>query len=98
VGVPAFASLDATDPGFFEGLEAALKSVPLVDWKAYLRWTVLHGLVSSAPKAFVDEDFAFFDKRLGGQAEIKARWKRCVAMTDAQLGEALGQAYVEREF
>ena len=37
-------------------------------------------------------------KRLGGQAEIKARWKRCVAATDEQLGEALGEAYVEREF
>jgi hypothetical protein len=26
---------------------------------------------SSAPRAFVEEDFAFFDKRLGGQAEIQ---------------------------
>jgi putative endopeptidase len=98
VGAPAFTSLDATDPGFFKGLEAALNSVPLSDWKAYLRWTVLNGLVSVAPKAFVDEDFAFFEKRLGGQAEIKARWKRCVAATDEQLGEALGEAYVERAF
>jgi putative endopeptidase len=98
VGVPAFASLDASDPGFFEGLEALLRSVSLSDWKAYLRWTVINGLVSSAPKAFVDEDFAFFDKRLGGQAEIQARWKRCVDATDEQLGEALGEVYVEREF
>lgn len=98
VGAPAFTSLDAADPGFFKGLEASLKSVPLADWRAYLRWTVINGLVSAAPKAFVDEDFAFFEKRLGGQAEIKARWKRCVAATDEQLGEALGEAYVEREF
>jgi endothelin-converting enzyme/putative endopeptidase len=98
VGAPAFASLDASDPGFFKGLEALLRSVSLADWKAYLRWTVIHGLVSSAPRAFVDEDFAFFDKRLGGQAEIQARWKRCVDATDEQLGEALGEAYVEREF
>ena len=98
VGAPAFASLDVSDPGFFKGLEASLKSVPLADWKAYLRWTLVHGLVSSAPKGFVEEDFAFFDKRLGGQAEIKARWKRCVDATDEQLGDALGEAYVEREF
>ena len=93
VGVPAFASLDASDPGFFEGLEALLRSVSLADWKAYLRWTVINGLVSSAPKAFVDEDFTFFDERLGGQAEIQAPWKRCVDATDEQLGEALGEAY-----
>jgi len=98
VGAPAFTSLDVSDPGFFEGLEASLKSLPLADWKAYLRWTVINGLASSAPKSFVDEDFVFFKKRLGGQAEIKARWKRCVTMTDEQLGEALGEAYVEREF
>jgi endothelin-converting enzyme/putative endopeptidase len=98
VGAPAFASLDVSDPGFFKGLEESLQSIALADWKAYLRWTVLHGLVSSAPKVFVDEDFAFFDKRLGGQAEIKARWKRCVDATDEQLGDALGEGYVEREF
>jgi putative endopeptidase len=98
VGAPAFTSLDVSDPGFFKALEESLKSIPLADWKAYLRWTVLHGLVSSAPKVFVDEDFAFFDQRLGGQTKIKARWKRCVDATDEQLGDALGEAYVEREF
>ena len=98
VGTPAFASLDVSDPDFFEALEPLLKSVSIADWKAYLRWTVVHGLVSSAPKALVDEDFAFFDRRLGGQAEIQARWKRCVDATDEQLGEALGEVYVEREF
>jgi putative endopeptidase len=98
VGAPAFSWLDVSDPGFFKGLEPLLRSVSLADWKAYLRWTVIHGLVSSAPKAFIDEDFAFFDKRLGGQAEIQARWKRCIDAADKQLGEALGEAYVEREF
>lgn len=98
LGAPEFASLDVADPGFFIGLEASLQSIPLSDWKAYLRWSFVDGLVGSAPKAFVDEDFAFTGKRLEGQAEIKARWKRCVTATDDQLGEALGEAYVEREF
>jgi predicted metalloendopeptidase len=98
VGAPAFKALDVADRGFFEGLETSLKSIPLADWKTYLRWALIHELVPAAPKAFVDEDFEFFDKRLGGQAKIKARWKRCVDATDEQLGEALGEAYVEREF
>ena len=72
--------------------------MPLEDWKAYLRWYLIHGLVSMAPKALVDEDFAFFGKRLDGQASIAARWKRCVDATEDQLGDALGEAYVEREF
>ncbi len=98
VGAPPFTSLDVADPGFFKGLQASLESFPLGDWKAYLRWTVINGFISSAPKPFVDEDFAFFDKRLGGQTEIEARWKRCVDATDDQLGDALGEVYVEREF
>ena len=98
VDAPTFTSIDVADTGFFEGLEASLNSIPLAHWKAYLRWTLIHELVPSAPKAFVDEDFAFFDKRLGGQTKIKARWKRCVDVTDEQLGHALGEAYIEREF
>src|SRR5262245_53299668 len=43
---------------FFKGL----KSVPLTDWKSYLRWSLIHGHVLAAPKAFVDEDFAFFEQ------------------------------------
>ncbi len=97
-GAPAFVSLDVSDPGFFAGLEKSLQTVPLDDWKSYLRWTVLHGMASTGPKAIVDEDFGFYGKTLGGQQELKARWKRCTAFTDGQLGEALGRAYVEREF
>jgi predicted metalloendopeptidase len=41
LGAPPFASLDVSDPGFFKGLEASLKSLPLEDWKSYLRWTFI---------------------------------------------------------
>jgi endothelin-converting enzyme/putative endopeptidase len=46
----------------------------------------------------VNENFDFYSKKLQGQQEIRARWKRCVASTDHVLGEALGQKYVERTF
>jgi putative endopeptidase len=98
IGAPSFGTLDVADPGFFRGIDPALKSLPLNDWKSYLRWTLIHGLVSVAPRAFVDEDFSFFGQRLDGQAEIGERWKACVDAVDDQLGDALGAAYVEREF
>jgi predicted metalloendopeptidase len=97
-GAPAFDSLDVVDPDFFKAMGSALDAIPLNEWKSYLRWTALHAQVSMLPARFVAEDFAFFGKRLGGQKEIKARWKRCVESTDAGLGEALGQAYVATEF
>jgi putative endopeptidase len=98
VGAPSFDSLDVADPGFFRGFEPLMKSVTIEEWKAYLRWNLIHGLVSMAPKALVEEDFAFFGRLLDGQASIAERWKSCVDATDDQLGDALGEAYVEREF
>jgi len=98
IGAPTFASLDVVDPGFFKGLEPALKSIPLEDWKFYLRWSFIHGLIASMPKAFVNEDFDFFGKRLNGQAQIAQTWKRCVDTTNDELADALGQSYVAREF
>src|SRR6185436_5191608 len=45
-----------------------------------------------------NETFEFFSKTLRGVPELKPRWKRCVALVDAQLGEALGQEFVRRTF
>ncbi len=43
-------------------------------------------------------DFDFYGRTLQGAKQIAPRWKRCVGSTDDDLGEALGQAYVERVF
>jgi putative endopeptidase len=70
----------------------------LDDWKAYLKWRLLSNSAPMLPTAFVDENFNFFSKELNGIKTLQDRWKRCVANTDARLGEALGQAFVERTF
>jgi predicted metalloendopeptidase len=54
--------------------------------------------VQALPKAFVDEDFNFYGKTLQGTKELRARWKRCVAAADGDLGEALGQVFVEKYY
>jgi endothelin-converting enzyme/putative endopeptidase len=46
----------------------------------------------------VDENFKFYGKALTGATEQRPRWKRCVDLTDNQLGEALGRKFVERTF
>ncbi len=97
-GAPSIRFVDVADPGFFKGIERPLRSLPVKDWQSYLRWSYIDAFVSMAPKALRDEDFAFFGKKLDGQAQMTARWKHCVDSVDNQLGGALGQAYVEREF
>jgi putative endopeptidase len=95
---PAFTELNVGWPDFFKGMNEALAERSLDDWKAYLRWQTLHDAAAVLPRAFVEENFAFFEKTLTGAKELKPRWKRCVEMTDRQLGEALGQRYVEATF
>jgi endothelin-converting enzyme/putative endopeptidase len=98
VGAPAFTSLNVAVPGFFKGLDRMSADVPLDDWKAFLRWKTLHAFAPLLSKSLVDENFLFFGKALSGQKEISPRWKRCVALTDRNLGDALGRAYVKLKF
>jgi endothelin-converting enzyme/putative endopeptidase len=50
------------------------------------------------PSAFDKENFRFFGSVLRGTKEQEPRWKRCVSATDNDLGEALGQQFVEVAF
>jgi len=98
VGVPGLKSLNVETPVFFQRLSAVIKKENLAAWKAYLRWHLVHANAPFLSSAFVNEDFNFFGKRMQGSEQLQPRWKRCVEDVDSDLGEALGQAYVERYF
>ncbi|HEV8336664.1 MAG TPA: M13 family metallopeptidase [Candidatus Polarisedimenticolia bacterium] len=90
--------LNVQEPKFVQEVERRLTASPLPEWKTYLKWQLLHSAAGALSTPFVNEDFAFYGKYLAGAGELKPRWKRCVESTDADLGEALGQKYVERHF
>lgn len=98
VGHPELKEINVGQPEFFKALDALLTATPLDDWKTYLRWHLVHSAASGLPEKFVAEDFDFTGKTLTGAKEIQPRWKRCVQSTDRVLGEALGQAYVQKHF
>jgi endothelin-converting enzyme/putative endopeptidase len=95
---PRMESLNVAVPNFFKGEEQLLKSVSIPDWNTYLTSHLLDSQAFILPTKFTDEHFAFYGKYLTGEKEQKARWKRCVAATDGDLGEALGKAYVDLTF
>jgi putative endopeptidase len=97
-GSPEFTSLNVGNPEFFKQVNQQLGDMPLADWKVYLRWKTINAYATGLSKAFVEEDFNFNDKYMSGQQEMEPRWKRCVKSTDARLGMALGQLYVDRTF
>ena len=98
VGAPAPHHYLIRTPAFFKGLDALIERHSLQDWKAYLRWHVVHGSAPYLAAAFEDENFDFYQRTLAGVQEELPRWRRCVRSTDHFLGEAVGQAYVERAF
>ena len=95
---PAPQDLNVTEPAFFQELERQLKTRPIGDWKAYLRWNLVHDQAPYLSSAFVRADFEFYSKYLRGIQELPPRWKRCVRLVDRDLGEALGQVFVDRTF
>jgi endothelin-converting enzyme/putative endopeptidase len=98
IGAPAFAGINVAAPDFFKGLEGALKNRPLDDWKDYLRWHTVSDWSPLLSAKFVDQNFDFYGRTIGGARELSTRWKRCLNLTDENIGEALGQLYVQAAF
>jgi putative endopeptidase len=90
-------TINIQNPEFLKEVDAMLSSVPIEDWKAYLRWHLVDAAAPSLSSAFVNEDFRF-SSTLSGAKEMLPRDKRCARATDAGLRDALGQAYVARYF
>jgi putative endopeptidase len=91
------ATINVQNTVFLRSVDSLLASVPLADWKAYLRWKVVDAAAPSLSSAFVNEDFRF-SSTLSGTKEMLPREKRCARVTDSGLRDALGQAYVAQYF
>jgi len=98
------ASLDK-QPGFIvwhpqavTGIAKLVASEPLDAWKDLLTAHTLDHFAEVLPKAFADEQFAFFSKEMRGVPVIAPRFRRAIDSTNDVLGDAVGKAYVARYF
>lgn len=85
------------NPAFFTKASEMLKTVPLNQWKVYLKWNVLKRSCNDLSSPFVDAGFAFAQV-LSGQKVQTPRWQRLSSLTDENIGELLGQLYVKKYF
>jgi endothelin-converting enzyme/putative endopeptidase len=98
-GAPSVKKLNVTEPAFFTALGKQLGGgVSLDDWKTYLRWHLVRARAPYLSSPFVQASFDFYRAYLRGVKEMQPRWKRCVSWVDQDLGEALGQVFVEKTF
>ena len=103
-------SLVVWQPKAVQGLAALVKQVPLSTWKDWLTFHIVDRLSPVLPKAFVEENFAFYGKTLLGTPELPARWKQAVdaiaelrskavgLREEAGMGDAVGKLYVAHHF
>ncbi|MFE1665012.1 M13 family metallopeptidase [Microbacterium sp. P02] len=94
----AFDEVVVYQPSFLEGLGALLSDERLEDWKAWLRFKIVHGAAAFLSDPFVEENFAFYGTQLTGVPVNRERWKRGVSLVEAAMGESVGKVYVERHF
>jgi putative endopeptidase len=97
IGMPAAAvQFLVRQPGFFREVAAMAQSVPLADWKTYLRWRLIEDSASKLDAKFENEHFAWNGNVLQGLKEPGPRWKRVEEVVQQGAGFALGQLFVER--
>jgi endothelin-converting enzyme/putative endopeptidase len=91
-------TVNVTEPAFYQALEKELRANSVEVWKSFLRWNMIRDYSDYLSLPFVQAHFDFYGKYLRGVPEIQPRWRRCVQWVDRDLGEALGQVFVDKTF
>lgn len=90
-------SIDIAQPAYYEKLNGLLKTVPLKNWKLYLKAKTIRNYEGHLSKPFVAASFNF-NKMISGQAVQNTRGELMRNAVDKYLGDALGQLYVKKHF
>jgi putative endopeptidase len=96
-GVNNVDSVLVGQPEFFKSLNSLLVSIPLNDWKNYLKFNLISDFSVALPDKFDAEAFNF-NKLLSGAKQRKVRWKRSITQIEKGMGEMLGRLYVKEYF
>jgi len=96
---PSTGKVNDSEPKFMAEFNALVAGTPIDQIRTYLRWHLLHDFAGTAlPESFDAENWNFYGHILNGAEKQQERWKRCTSRVDQELGEALGQVYVEKYF
>lgn len=98
IGLNTPGQINVAHPKFMAEADRMLNSVPLAQWKTYLRLHLVNSKAKDLSNAFVNANFDFYGRSLAGTKELQPRWKRVLTNIDVNIGEALGQLYVAKFF
>jgi putative endopeptidase len=98
IGYPRIREMNVNQPVYLKELSSMMKSVPVEDWKTFLRWSLINQASGYLSSDFEKQNFDFYYRTLSGQDQMEPRWKRVLDQTSGSLGEAIGQLYVKEYF
>lgn len=98
IGLPNPGDINVGQPDFFKEMNKMIKDIPVETWKVYLTWNLINNVAQYLSSKFVDENFEFYGKFMGGAKTMRPRWRRVLGATSHTMGEALGQMYVNKYF
>lgn len=96
-GVKGIDSVIVGQPEFFKALDNVLKSVPINDWKSYVKFNLITDFAGALPDKFGETAFNF-NKLFSGAKVRRPRWKRVMQNEEGVMGELLGKLYVKEFF
>ena len=85
-------------PEFFIGLERALTITDFNTIRSYLRFHIASALAGALSEPFIKQSFSFYGTVLSGTKVMRPLWRRVLGAVNGNLGEILGQIYVELHF
>ncbi len=95
---PSLQRLNSLNPSYLNELRVAVAQESIETLRAYLVYRLLYSFAGDLPKRFRTENFAFYSKELAGVAQPGPRDRRCEQLVQWNLGDALGQLYVDQFF
>lgn len=82
----------------FPALAKTFAATPVPVWRDYLTIRCVHAFATYLPHRYEEADFAFFGKKLQGNAQDLPRDTRGVRLLDRRMGEGLGKIFVAKYF
>jgi putative endopeptidase len=95
---PVDATFLVSQPSFFEAAGKIFADTSLETWKDYLNFQTISQFSPVMGDQYEQLSFNFYSKGLRGVADPEPRWKRAVDSVNGNMGELLGQLYIEKHF
>src|SRR5665811_1000431 len=97
-GIAAREQYIVSQPSFFEAADDIIADTDIDLWKDYLTFQTLSHFAPVLGDDYFKLWFGFYRQGLSGVSEPRPLWQRAVSSINGNMGELLGQLYVERHF